>query len=152
VTPINRNQSNLRRRLSNTSTLFFFATIARIRHRGSLMNDNATRIESFTDMAATTQILINYLSASDENKSHEAISVLLMQGLTQLWPGSVAMQQFFPVFDTIKRRIDASDIQGALRQQSSSRRNSMRSSRSYAPGSISRARPCRVAGVIYDCT
>jgi hypothetical protein len=79
-------------------------------------NSTAEAIQSLEDMAATTQILINYLSASDEDKSNEAITILLMQGLTQFGRESVAMQQFFPVFDTIKRRIDASDLEGALGQ------------------------------------
>jgi len=83
------------------------------------MNEtNSNMIQSLEDVAvsATTQILINHLSAFDEGKSHEAISVLLMQGLTLLGQKSVAMQQFFPVFDTIKRRMDSSDLQGALGQ------------------------------------
>ena len=81
------------------------------------MNDNKTKVlETLADLATTTQILTGHLSASDEDKSHEAISVLLMQGLHQLGPEAPAMQQFFPVFDTVKRRIDASDLEGALGQ------------------------------------
>lgn len=79
-------------------------------------NGTSEAIESLEDMVATTTILINSLSASDEEKSNDGITGLLMQGLTQFGHESVAMQQFFPVFDTIKRRIDASDLPGALGQ------------------------------------
>jgi hypothetical protein len=39
-----------------------------------------------------------------------------MQCMTLLGPDSPVMQHFFPVMDTIKRRIDALDLEGALRQ------------------------------------
>jgi hypothetical protein len=56
------------------------------------------------------------LSVDNNDKSHEAVTILLMQGLHTLGAESVAMKQFFPVFDVIKRRIDSGNLPGALGQ------------------------------------
>ncbi len=71
---------------------------------------------ALNDLSLTTQILMDALSNNDSDKSHEAVSVLLMQGLGHLGADSPAMQQFFPVFDNIKRYIDTDDLATALGQ------------------------------------
>lgn len=68
------------------------------------------------DLSLTTQILIDALSSNESDRSHEAVSVLLMQGLRHFGADSPAMKQFFPVFDNIKRYIDADDLATALGQ------------------------------------
>jgi hypothetical protein len=73
-------------------------------------------LNAFDDLGQTTQILINALLRGDNDKSFEAITILLQQGLTYFGAESVVMQQFFPVFDQIKRHIDAADLNSALGQ------------------------------------
>ena len=64
----------------------------------------------------TCSILKNALQDDDDDKAHEAVSVLLMQAMQFLGKDSPIMAQFFPPMDIIKRRIDAMDLEGALRQ------------------------------------
>jgi len=70
----------------------------------------------FQALLATTHILVEHLTRSDEENSHTAVTVLLMQAFTSLGPESVAMKQFFPALEAIKRRIDDSDFESALKQ------------------------------------
>ena len=64
----------------------------------------------------TMSILKAALTKQDGDKAHEAISVMLLQGIQLFGEDSVAMKQFFPVMDVIQRRIDGLDLAGALRQ------------------------------------
>jgi hypothetical protein len=73
-------------------------------------------LNAFNDLGLTTQVLINSLLKGDTAKSQEAITILVQQGLAYFGAKSVAMQQFFPVFDQIKRHIDATDLNSALGQ------------------------------------
>lgn len=73
-------------------------------------------LNALHELAITTDILITSLSGNDLDKAHEAISVLLMQGVHFFGAESAAMQQFFPVWDAIKNHIDRSDVPRALGQ------------------------------------
>ena len=73
-------------------------------------------IQNLDVLLETMQVLKPALADEDGDKAHEAITVMLMQGLDLFGAKSVAMQQFFPVMDVIKRRIDDADFSGALRQ------------------------------------
>lgn len=68
------------------------------------------------DLVPLTDALIDCLAKAEENNAHTAVTALMMHALTSLGQDSVAMKQFFPVFDTIKRRIDVSNLKGALEQ------------------------------------
>ncbi len=67
-------------------------------------------------LLASSQILVDALHASDADKAQEAITIMLMQGLDYFGASSELMQQFFPVFVTIKARIDAHHLLTALGQ------------------------------------
>lgn len=73
-------------------------------------------LTTLQDLAITTDILIKGLSDKDLDKAHEAVSILLMQGMDFFGAESPAMQQFFPVWDSIKSHIDRSDVPLALGQ------------------------------------
>jgi hypothetical protein len=77
---------------------------------------NQTMMQTLNVLLDTISILKTALSDQDDDKAHEAVSVLLMQCMTLLGPESPVMQHFFPVMDAIKRRIDAEDLEGALQQ------------------------------------
>lgn len=81
------------------------------------MNDQRQQaLAAIATMLETTEILLGHLRSEDEEKSHEAISVMLTQALDMYGADSVAFKQFFPVMDTIQKRIANSNISGALRQ------------------------------------
>ena len=73
-------------------------------------------LAALQDLSRTTDILLKSLAASDDDKAHEAISVMLMQGMNYFGAHSPVMKQFFPVWDAIKSHIDRSDMPRALRQ------------------------------------
>jgi 3-hydroxyisobutyrate dehydrogenase-like beta-hydroxyacid dehydrogenase len=73
-------------------------------------------LNALDDLGQTTKILINALLSGNNAKSHEAITILLQQGLSYFGAESVVMQQFFPVFDQIKRHVDGGDLSSALGQ------------------------------------
>ena len=73
-------------------------------------------IAALRDIEVTTDVLLEAIQRPDEDKAHEAISVMLMQGLHVFGPEHPAMQQFFPVWDAIQRHIEASDMDLALSQ------------------------------------
>ncbi len=75
-----------------------------------------TMLAALRDLAQSTEVLTRSLDDHDLEKAHEAISVLLMQGLTYFGPESPAMQQFFPVWDAIKNHIDHRDVLRASEQ------------------------------------
>jgi hypothetical protein len=64
----------------------------------------------------TCSILNGALQDKDDDKAHEAVSVLLMQAIQFLGMDSPVMAHLFPPMDVIKRRIDAMDLEGALGQ------------------------------------
>lgn len=68
------------------------------------------------DLAQTTDVLIRSLERQDLEKAHEAISVLLMQGMDYFGPASALMQQCFPVWDAVRSHIDRGDAALALGQ------------------------------------
>lgn len=73
-------------------------------------------IACYETLLESLAVLKSHLGQNDDNAAHEAISVLLMQTGDLFGTQSVVMQQFFPVMDTIKQRIDAMQLQDALRQ------------------------------------
>ena len=64
----------------------------------------------------TVDILIKHLSEADEDKSHEAISVMLLQVMHFGAPDSDFMQLLFPVMDRLQRLIVSSNRGEALEQ------------------------------------
>lgn len=56
------------------------------------------------------------LEKTDNDQAHEAVTVLLTQCITTYGLDHPVMQQFFPVLDMIKRRIDSMEFDAALRQ------------------------------------
>ena len=79
-------------------------------------NQKQQVLSSLEDLSQTVQILIGYLTAGDSDKSHEAVTILLQQGLAYFGAESEVMRQFFPVFDRIKRQVDANNLSKALGQ------------------------------------
>ena len=62
----------------------------------------------------TLNVVIERLTSADGD-AHEALTVLMMQGLHLFGgPKSPVMQQFFPVLNSIKAKLDDSDLDGAL--------------------------------------
>jgi len=81
------------------------------------MSTNAQQmLKALGELEMTTNILVAALIANDNDKAHEAISVLLMQGLDFFGTSHPVMQQFSPVWSAIKTHIDASNIPRALTQ------------------------------------
>lgn len=64
----------------------------------------------------TLGILNSALEKEDDDKAHEAVTVLLMQFMTTYGPGHPLMEEFFPVMDGIQQRIDAMELVAALEQ------------------------------------
>lgn len=81
-----------------------------------MKSHNQTMMQTLDVLLETIGVLKAALSDQDDDKAHEAVSVLLMQCMSLLGPDSSVMQHFFPVMDAIKRRIDAEDIEGGLEQ------------------------------------
>ncbi len=81
-----------------------------------MSNQQQVMLQALEDLQNTTDILLGGLAASDDEKSLEAISVMLVQGMNHFGGESPAMQQFFPVWDAIKSHIDRSDFERALSQ------------------------------------
>ena len=81
------------------------------------MNENYESICAALDsLSETLLILSQKLTEADEDDSHEALSILLMQGLELFGPESVLMQQLFPALDAIKNQLDTSDYGTAMYQ------------------------------------
>ena len=80
------------------------------------MNNNETAFREFKEFANTTEVLRGHLSSCDEDRAHEAISVMLMPGMDFFGPESAAMRQFFPLWDAIRAQIDNSQLEPALSQ------------------------------------
>ena len=72
-----------------------------------------TVLTALQELAITTDVLIKGLSDKDLDKAHEAVSVMLMQGVDFF---GADMHQFFPVWDSIKSHIDRCDVARALGQ------------------------------------
>jgi hypothetical protein len=81
-----------------------------------MSRNNEPILSVFRELHNTTIILREALSGADEDKAHEAVTVLLMQGMQMLGAESTAMQQFYPVWEAIKSHIDNSDLASALGQ------------------------------------
>ncbi len=73
-------------------------------------------IASYDVLLETLAILKTRLGENDDDGAHEAISIMLMQTRELFGMESVTMQQFFPVMDVIKQRIDGMALEDALRQ------------------------------------
>lgn len=82
------------------------------------MNDHRNAVTvALEQWAGTIETLIHHLGEADADASREAVLILLLQGLDLFsGPESVLMQQSFPVLDAIKKKVDASDLDGALKQ------------------------------------
>ena len=81
-----------------------------------MTNEQMQPIDILDIFEETTDILLDALSRSDFDKAHEAISILLMQGMDMYGIEHPLMQQCFPVWDAIKNHIDSEDIARALSQ------------------------------------
>lgn len=68
------------------------------------------------DLKATTSKLVSALQADDLDKAHEAVSVLLMQGMGHLGIDHPAMKQFMPVWSAIESHISEGRVDSALGQ------------------------------------
>jgi hypothetical protein len=79
-------------------------------------NQKQQFLSALDDLSQTVQILTGALTTGDSDKSHEAVTILLQQGLMYFGAESEVMKQFFPVFDRIKRHIDANNLSSALGQ------------------------------------
>lgn len=79
-------------------------------------SQNQTMMQTLDVLLEKIGILKAALSDQDDDKAHEAVSVLLMQCMSLLGPDSPVMQHFIPEMDAIKRRIDAEDLEGGLDQ------------------------------------
>lgn len=64
----------------------------------------------------TASILKTALKSQDRGEAHEAVTVMLLQGMGLFGPESLAMEPFFPVMEATKRRIDGMDLPGSSRQ------------------------------------
>lgn len=64
----------------------------------------------------TVDVLIPALARQDEEKGHEAVTILLTQAMQIYGTEHPVFQQFFPIMDTIERRISSHDLEGAHRQ------------------------------------
>lgn len=73
-------------------------------------------MKALNELQSTTGVLYEALMRSDLDKAHEAISIMLMQGIDLFGQEHPAMQQFFPVWDAIRQHIDDSNVDRALAQ------------------------------------
>ena len=73
-------------------------------------------INNFDALLEGITVLQGNLANNDDNGAHESITVILMMSIELFGMESVTMQQLFPVFDNIQRRIDGMQLQEALRQ------------------------------------
>ena len=73
-------------------------------------------LSALRELATTTEILIKGLKNNNLEKANEAVTILLMQGMDYFGAESVAMKQFFPVWDTIRKHLDRGDVGQALGQ------------------------------------
>ena len=73
-------------------------------------------INVLNEFKITTRILLQALRVGDLEKAHEAVSVLLLQGMTMLGRDHPAMQQFFPVWNAIETYINSEKLDRALGQ------------------------------------
>jgi len=81
------------------------------------MNEQQKQALSALDIQLETMgVLIPALERQDDDKAHEAVTILLTQALDLYGPEHPVFQQFFPVMDTIEKRISSHDLEGALRQ------------------------------------
>jgi hypothetical protein len=73
-------------------------------------------ITALETIQQTVGILAEALSETDEDKPFEAVTILLMQVTDIYGEGHPVFQQYCPVIENIKQRIDCGDREGALRQ------------------------------------
>jgi hypothetical protein len=90
-------------------------------HSMNFFNKKRTREQEqacavIDSLLETISILSTALAKGDDDEAHEAVSVLLMQCMSTYGPDHPVMQQFFPVMDVIKTRIDSMELEAALRQ------------------------------------
>jgi hypothetical protein len=81
-----------------------------------MANEQTTALDVLNVFGETTDILLKALAKPDLDKAHEAISVLLMQGMEMFGREHPLMCQFFPVWDAIKSHIDSDNVERALSQ------------------------------------
>lgn len=75
-----------------------------------------TMYAALKDLDLTTSVLLQAVEAQDGDKAHEAVSVLLAQGLDYFGVTHPVMQQFVPVWRAIKDHIYASRLAKARDQ------------------------------------
>lgn len=81
-----------------------------------MTNEQLELSEAWDILGETTDILLTSLISEDMDKSHEAVSVLLLQAMNIFGPDHTVFQQCFPVWDAIKLHIDANNQERALSQ------------------------------------
>jgi hypothetical protein len=79
------------------------------------MDDNSV-IKNLDSWRANLDILLRHLAADDKDGSREAVFILLLQGLGFFGGPEGPMMHLFPVVDSIRIKIDKSDLDGASRQ------------------------------------
>ena len=81
------------------------------------MSDEQKHTLQVWDMLGeTSDVLIDALQSGDMDKSHEAISILLMQAVDIFGQEHPVFQQCFPAWDAIKTHIDSNNQEKALSQ------------------------------------
>ena len=84
--------------------------------RKKLTPEQEQKCASIDMFLETIEILNTALEAKNHDKAHEAVTILLMQCMTTFGQNHPVTQQFFPVMDTIQRRINSMELEAALRQ------------------------------------
>ena len=80
------------------------------------MSENDSVIKNLDAWRSNLDILLRHLAADDKDASREAVFVLLLQGLGLFGGPEGPMMHLFPVVDSIRSKIDKSDLDGASRQ------------------------------------
>ena len=81
-----------------------------------LSENQETVLRNLAAWSETLDVLIQHLTAVNEDASREAVFVLLLQGLGFFGGPEGPMSHLFPVVDSIRSKIDKPDLEGALRQ------------------------------------
>ncbi|MBL6768851.1 MAG: hypothetical protein ISQ20_05145 [Alphaproteobacteria bacterium] len=81
-----------------------------------MTDEHQDLLQAWDVLGETTDILLDSLLSKDMDKSHEAVSVLLMQAMNTFGQEHPVFQQCFPVWDAIKSHIDANNLERALSQ------------------------------------
>ena len=81
-----------------------------------MSDDRQNAVHAWEVIGETSDILISALMSGDMDRSHEAVSILLMQAVEIFGQEHPVFQQCFPVWDAIKSHIDENNQERALSQ------------------------------------